>query len=193
MCTADCLCGEITSPENIYRIRYCTIPAQAVSPFPQNVKSIQEIVQELSDVIQYLKQSGEPLKSTKPTQFMESGLQGTVFADMFIFDVFVRFKPLFETIPQHVMQQEQEQKNADNKRNILGIHDLQDPRERNKYVIIDDSAITQGARSIDGSVAQLQRNTERAREEQLRLRDKQATVINQRRELLQQQTLLDTQ
>ena len=60
-----------------------------------------------------------------------------------MFDIFLKFKPVFDTIPEHVTEEKMKTQNSKNQRDILSFGDLSNPYERNKYVMIDDSAVIQ--------------------------------------------------
>lgn len=187
ICTTDCLCGEYASPNNMFRIKYCKIPVQWVSPQPRTVMSVEEIIDELDKLIKKLKEQWMPMKLAKPEEFMDSTNENLNFANLFVFDVFVKLKPMFESKPPHIVEQEKEEELKSNNRNVLGFWDLENKNERNKYVMIDDSSFTEGSKNVKWALSDLKNNVEEAE------KDGEAAVAEQIYIFAQRQAQLELQ
>ena len=132
------------------------------------------------------------MKREKTKEFMETSLKGVKLAQVFFFDIFVKFKPIFEDIPDAVIEEGLLERNKKNMTELLNAGDLNNPYERNKYVMIDDSAVLDGTKEVKGDIADLKANILDSREQQIEYLQEQAHVIEQRQAMLQQQALAES-
>lgn len=150
LCISDCTCFMIAGPngawrekiEDMFRIKFCKVPVQGVTVNPwKKVSSIQAIFQEISDVLNGLKDSGQTTKFTKTKEFLDSNVK-IKFADNFAFKLQVWFKPVFQQKSNISKQKEQEQINKDLNLAVLGINSsAPDADDYNKYIVISDPVV----------------------------------------------------
>ena len=103
LCVSDCTCFMIAGPnglwrekmEDMYRIKFCKVPVvqQPVSR-GKKVFSIAAIFQEISDVLEWLRDSGQMVEFSRTKEFLDGAIK-IKFADNFAFKLQVSFKPLF--------------------------------------------------------------------------------------------------
>jgi len=147
LCISDCVCFLVSGPngqwwegvEDMYRIKFCKVPVQsrAISPW-KTVYSIQAIFQEISDVLAWLRDSGQMVKFSKTKEFLDSNIK-IKFADNFAFKLQVWFKPLFEQRSAIIKKQEQEQANTDMDLAVLGMNAAApEADDYDKYIVIAD-------------------------------------------------------
>jgi len=72
------------------------------------VQSIEEIVTEINNVLNNLKQSGQLIKHTKPKEFLDTSLSKIKLNQIFAFDINVSFKPILDQKPRRQSDAEYE-------------------------------------------------------------------------------------
>ena len=150
LCLSDCTCFLVAWPnglwwekvENMFSIKFCKVPVQTktVSPW-KKVFSIQAIFQEISDVLEWLRDSGQMVKFAKTKEFLDGNVK-IKFADNFAFKLLVWFKPVFTQKTTTLKNQEETQANVDLNTAVLDMNiaspEADDP---NKYIIVSDYVI----------------------------------------------------
>ena len=144
LCVSDCTCFLISWPngvgwkkmEDMYRIKFCKYPVQKVPLRPwKRVYSIQAIFQEISDVLEWLKDSGQTIKFTKTREFLDGNIK-IKFADNFAFKLQVWFKPAFTQISTVTKVKEQLQANTDLNLAVLDMNaSAPEADNYNKYIV----------------------------------------------------------
>ncbi len=147
ICISDCTCFMMAWPigpwrekiENMFRIKFCKIPVQSkVATKKTKVFSIQALFQEISDVLQWLKDSGQMVKFTETKEFLD-GVITTKLADNFDFKLQVSFKPVFEPRKPMVEQKKWEEHNSNLGLGILNMNTANlDADNYNKYIVVAD-------------------------------------------------------
>jgi len=150
VCMVECACDEEESwnlpnddhvflKEWAFRIKYCMIPAESVNfTRGKRVFSIEEIFVTLKEILQWLKDSGELLRTVKTKEFLDSSLKENSFAETFAFNLMVMKKPLFSSITEKTEIITAKKINNWLEDWLLNISEnLQEiPSKRNKYVVI---------------------------------------------------------
>jgi len=99
--------------EDMFRIKFCKVPVQTKTLQAwKKVFSIQAIFQEISDVLQGLRDSGEMVKFSQRKEFLDGSIK-TKFADSFAFQILVWFKPVFQQKSDATEAKEKEQATKD--------------------------------------------------------------------------------
>ena len=147
LCVSDCTCFMIAWPngswwakvEDMYRIKFCKVPVQQKNVVPRTkVYSIQAIFQEISDVLEGLRDSGQMVEFSKKKEFLDGNIKISLF-DNVAFQILVGFKPLFSQKSTTTKIQEENQANVDLNQAVLGMN-VSDPTsdDYNKYIVISD-------------------------------------------------------
>lgn len=154
LCKSDCACGMIAGPngawrenvEDMYRLKFCKIPAQPVSLSPwKTVFSVQSIFQEISDVLESLRDSGQNVKYSKTKEYLDSSIKLN-FADNFIFKIVVGIKPVFTQKSTTTKLQEEKQASTDINIGVLDMNTSAPESDNyNKYIIISDVAANEAS------------------------------------------------
>lgn len=163
-----------------------------MSTIPRTVQSVEEVITELHNTIKKLQQMWEPIKTQKTKEYYDSSLQKVKFGEIFFFDIFIKIKPIFETIPEHVVEKELEEKDTKNQTEILQFGNIIDANERNKYVIIDESAVSEGTKGVRHNINSLKNNIEEAYQQEIEFLKEQDYIIQQRQASLERQALLES-
>lgn len=147
LCVSDCTCFLIAWPngkwwekmEAMFRIKFCKVPVQQKTIRPwKTVFSIQGIFQEISDVLAWLRDSGQMVKFSKTKEFLDSNIK-IKFADNFAFKLQVWLKPVFPQKSTTIKTQEQAQANADLNVAVLDMNaDAPEADNYNKYIVVAD-------------------------------------------------------
>ena len=147
LCVSDCTCILVAWPngkwwekmENMFRLKFCKVPVQAQQLKPgKTVYSIQGIFQEISDVLAWLRDSGQMVKLSKTKEFLDGTIK-IKFADNFAFKLQVWFKPVFAQRSTTVKIQEQSQANADLNVGVLDMNaSAPEADNYNKYIVVSD-------------------------------------------------------
>lgn len=167
LCASDCTCFLIAWPngkwwekmEDMFRIKFCKVPVQTpvVQPW-KKVFSIQGIFQEISDVLQWLRDSGQMVKYSKRKEFLDGNIK-IKLADNFAFKLQVWFKPVFPQISTTVKAQEQSQANVDLNIAVLDMNtSAPEADDYNKYIVIADVASNKATMEPAWSLAELNQN-----------------------------------
>lgn len=135
MCIAKCTCGTTRSRNGMFWLSICTIPTRQtdiVSSKP--VQSIEEIVTEINNVLNNLKQSWQLMKHTKPKEFLDTSLSKIKLSQIFAFDINVSFKPILDKKPRRQSDAEYE----NNTDNLLrwNYWNIDIAEEKNKYIAL---------------------------------------------------------
>ncbi len=149
LCISDCTCFMVAWPngawwqkvEDMFRIKFCKVPVQE-QPLQKRTKvySIQAIFQEIFDVLNGLKNSGQMVKFSKTKEYLDGNIKIN-FADNFAFKLQVDFKPVFPQKSDKIKIAEQTQNNSDLNQNVLGMNTSNSEADNyNKYIIISDPA-----------------------------------------------------
>lgn len=147
LCISDCTCFLIAGPngawwakmEDMFRIKFCKVPVQTqrVAPW-KTVFSIQAIFQEISDVLNWLRDSGKMVKFSKTKEFLDSNIK-IKFADNFAFKLQVGFKPVFLQKSTTIKIKEQSQANTDLNIAVLDMNTSAPKADNyNKYIVVAD-------------------------------------------------------
>ena len=134
MCIAKCMCGTTYTKNGMFWLSICTIPTKQTDIVSsKSVQSIEEIVSEINNVLKNLKQSGEMMKHTKTTEFLDTSLSKIKLNKIFAFDVSVSFKPILDTKPRKKTDAEVENETDSLLKWTYGSIDIW--AEKNKYAI----------------------------------------------------------
>ncbi len=148
VCQAQCLCGTKYSDNGIFGISVCTVPtAQTEVIGWKTVKTVEEIVDEINAVLTALKNSGQLMKHTKSTEFLDTSLSKIKLNQILSFDMNIAFKPIYDSNlykDKENAQKSQQQAIADRARQGRYI-DSPVGQERNKYIILPNPVKQQQA------------------------------------------------
>ena len=127
--------------EDMYRIKFCKVPVQKKLLIPwKTVYSIQSIFQEILDVLEWLRDSGQTTKFTQTKEFLDGNIR-IKFAENFAFKLQVGFKPVFDATSTDTKINEQNQANTDLNIGVLNLNSsAPEADDYNKYIIISDLA-----------------------------------------------------
>ncbi len=167
LCVSDCTCFMIAWPngswwakvEDMYRIKFCKIPVQQKNVVPRTrVYSIQAIFQEISDVLEGLRDSGQMIEFSKKKEFLDGNIKISLF-DNIAFQILVWFKPLFSQKSTITKIQEENQANVDLNQSVLGMN-VSDPTsdDYNKYIVISSPAKNKASLEQYTSLSDIQSN-----------------------------------
>lgn len=167
LCVSDCTCFLIAWPnglgrekmEDMYRIKFCKYPVQKTPVRPwKKVFSIQAIFQEISDVLEWLRDSGQMIKFTKTREFLDGNIK-IKFADNFAFNFQVDFKPVFPKISTTTKIQEQSQANTDLNLGVLDMNaSAPEADNYNKYIIVADPISNNASLEPSTSLSDINKN-----------------------------------
>ncbi len=141
VCISQCLCGEVSTANDMLRIKICRVPAQPARVLAwKKISSIEEAVTEINEIFNKLKQNGLLSKRSKTQEFMDSSFSNIKFHEVFAFDIFVAIKPIYDKI-QVRQQQENIKKDHNNLKNtdIFIWWKLWKWADKNKYLIVWDT------------------------------------------------------
>jgi len=164
ICMSECMCGEISwplpdskldeltqgerSPQISYKIKFCRIPVEVQSIVPKAVRTVEEVLEEINIVLNNLKESWQLMKHIKTKEMLDTSMMNIKLWDIFSFNFFVRFKPIFETIQWTQFENEKNAKNEIWEREIRKTYwDLEIVAERNKYLIKSNPEIYDASNS----------------------------------------------
>lgn len=134
MCIAKCMCWTTYTKNWMFWLSICTIPTKQTDIVSsKSVQSIEEIVSEINNVLKNLKQSGEMMKHTKTTEFLDTSLSKIKLNKIFAFDVSVSFKPILDTKPRKMTDAEAENQTDSLLKWTYGSIDIW--AEKNKYAV----------------------------------------------------------
>lgn len=167
LCVSDCACFLVSWPqgewrekvEDMYRIKFCKIPVQkkTLSPW-KKVFSIQAIFQEISDVLEWLRDSGQMVAFSKTKEFLDGTIK-IKFADNFAFKLQVWFKPLFPQKNLTTKLQEETESNAWIALGVLGMNtSAPEADDYNKYLIISNPIKNKANLEYATSLEEINRN-----------------------------------
>jgi len=167
LCISDCACGMIAGPngagrenvEDMYRLKFCKVPVQPVSLSPwKTVFSVQSIFQEISDVLESLRDSGQNVKYSKTKEYLDSSIKLN-FADNFIFKIVVGIKPVFTQKSTTIKLQEEKQASTDINIGVLDMNvSAPEADNYNKYVVVSDVAANEATLQQASSLADIKDN-----------------------------------
>ncbi len=143
VCISQCLCGEVSTANDMLRIKICRVPAQPARVLAgKKILSIEEAVIEINEIFNKLKQNGLLSKRSKTQEFMDSSFSEIKFHEVFAFDIFVAMKPIYDKL-----QSKQQKDNTIKDNNTIktinpfiwgnkvwGIW-----KDKNKYLLIGDT------------------------------------------------------
>ena len=167
LCVSDCACFMIAWPngkwwekvEDMFRIKFCKVPVQKKTISPgKTVYSIQAIFQEISDVLEWLRDSGQMVKFSKTKEYLDGNVKIN-FADNFAFKLQVWFKPVFPQKSTTTKIQEETQANMDLNQSILGMNTT-DPTsdDYNKYIVVSNPIVNKANLEQATSLADINAN-----------------------------------
>jgi len=169
LCTSDCTCSMVSGPggawregvEDMFRIKFCKVPVQKTSPKNWGKAfSIQAIFQEISDVLQWLRDSGQMVKFTKTKEFLDTNIK-IKLADNLAFKLQIGFKSVFSRKSTTTTVKEQQQANAYLNLGILDINTTAPEADNyNKYIVISDPVKNAASMQPASSLADLNQNIE---------------------------------
>ncbi len=170
LCVAQCTCTLISGPrgawwekvEDMFRIKFCTIPSvmKTVSP-GKKVFTIQAIFQEILDVLEWLRDSGEMVKFSKTKEYLDGTIKISL-ADNFAFRLWVWFKPIFPQRPSVIKQQEAIQSQESLANIVLNTPTRASADDYNKYVIVSDIYTNEAQQQPFVSLEALEKNIQQA-------------------------------
>jgi hypothetical protein len=135
MCIAKCTCWTTYTKNWMFWLSICTVPTtQTDIVSSKSVQSIEEIVAEINNVLKNLKQSGEMMKHTKTTEFLDTSLSKIKLGKIFAFDVSMSFKPILDTKPRKLTDAQAENETDNILRWNYGSIDI--GAEKNKYAVL---------------------------------------------------------
>lgn len=147
ICISDCTCFMVAWPtgpwrekvEDMFRIKFCKVPVQnKKSEKRTKVFSIQAIFQEISDVLQWLRDSGQMVKFSETKEFLDGTIKIN-FAELFDFKLQFGFKPVFEQRKAVIEQKKWEEHNSDLGLGILNMNTANvEADDYNKYIVVAD-------------------------------------------------------
>ncbi len=141
LCMAECMCWiwpeeqpDYAKDLMTFNIRFCMIPAQATTSIVSNksVMSIEEIIDEINNILYTLQASGEMGKHNHTTEFLDSSQQNIKLHELVVFNIAIAFKPIFDSIPDIVIEKERKEKNEIKEKSIIN------NTSKNKYLTIAD-------------------------------------------------------
>lgn len=111
----------------------------------KSVKTVEEIVDEINNVLTSLKNSGQLMKHTPTKEFLDTSLSKIKLNKILSFDMNVAFKPIYDSEfnkEKKEAKKSQEQANADLAR--MGTYQEGNVgQERNKYIVLRNPEIEQ--------------------------------------------------
>ncbi len=167
LCVSDCTCFMVSAPngkgwenvEDMLRIKFCKVPVQTrtVNPW-KKVFSIQAIFQEISDVLQWLRDSGQMVKFSKTKEFLDSNVKINL-ADNFAFKLQIWFKPVFSQKSTLTKTKEEQQANTDLNLGILDLNtSAPEADDYNKYLVISDPVENDASMQSASTLADINSN-----------------------------------
>ncbi|HMS90803.1 MAG TPA: hypothetical protein PKC87_01155 [Candidatus Absconditabacterales bacterium] len=170
LCISDCTCFLIAGPngagwekmEDMFRIKFCKVPVQTKRVVPgKTVFSIQAIFQEISDVLEGLRDSGQMVKFSKRKEFLDGNIK-IKFADNFAFKLQVGFKPVFPQKSTTIKRQEQTQANMDLNIAVLDMNaSAPEADNYNKYIVISDPISDNASLEPANSLSEINENIQK--------------------------------
>lgn len=163
MCIAKCMCGTTYTKNWMFGLSICTIPTKQTDIVSsKSVQSIEEIVSEINNVLKNLKQSGEMMKHTKTTEFLDTSLSKIKLNKIFAFDVSISFKPILDNKPRKMTDAEAENETDTLLKWTYGSIDI--GAEKNKYAafwinnkpIVTDSTLNVSLEEIQNTTTNAQ-------------------------------------
>ncbi len=169
LCVSDCTCFLLAGPngagrekiEDMFRIKFCKVPVQKTTVVKRTKAfSIQAIFQEISDVLEWLKNSGQMVKFSKTKEFLDGNVK-IKLADNFAFSLQVGFKPVFAQKSTTTKLKEQQQDLRDFSLWIMGMN-ISNPTadDYNKYVVISDPVKNKASLESASSLDEINQNIE---------------------------------
>lgn len=153
VCYARCACGTFESPlfdasqfpwlTNSFKIEFCMIPPQE-NAFTRNkkVNTLEEILVNMKNVLQDLRDGWQMRAQTKTKEFLDSSLIKNNFAKQFSFTINYQEKSLFADKSALTQTQEQQEVNKILQTTVLQMwSDITLDSERNKYVVFADPCV----------------------------------------------------
>lgn len=143
ICLSQCLCGEVSTANDMLRIKICRVPAQPARVLAgKKINSIEEAINEINEIFNKLKQDWLLSKRSKKQEFMDSSFSNIKFHEVLSFDIFVAIKPIYDKLQLKQVQD-----------NIIQNHDtiksvnpflwwnktLWKWKDKNKYLIIGEN------------------------------------------------------
>lgn len=142
-CAKQSMCHSIwdASGRGMFSIDFCKVPTRwyAVNA-QQPVESIEEIVDEISNVCVNLKESGQLIEHNKTKDTWDHQLMRVDFSEKVSFGLSIGFVPSTDKPDPAAQKRKQVERNAFLERTLLDIgHPLTSLEERNKYVWLYDA------------------------------------------------------
>lgn len=158
-CAKQVMCREIgdESGRGLFSIEFCKVPAKGYWVNAQQpINSIEEVVDEISNVCTSLKESGQLIEHNKTKDEWDHQLMRVDFGEKVSFGLSVGFKPTTDKTDPAAEKRKQVERNAFMERTLLDIgNPLTSLSERNKYVTLYDALWAQAKQQPDNnSVAQ---------------------------------------
>ncbi|MEI7920091.1 MAG: hypothetical protein WCH65_08310 [bacterium] len=139
----------------MYRIKFCKVPVQSKALSPgKTVFSLQAIFQEIADVLEGLRDSGQMVKFSQTKEFLDGTIK-IKFPDNFAFKLQVGFKPVFPQKATTTKSKEQQQDMRDFNLGVVNMN-IGSPEadDYDKYIVISDpvtnDANMEDATSLEG-------------------------------------------
>lgn len=148
MCIAKCTCGTTYTKNWMFWLSICTIPTKQTDIVSsKSVQSIEEILAEINNVLKNLKQSGELMKHTKTTEFLDTSLSKIKLNKIFAFDINISFKPIIDSKPRKMTDAQAENETDNLLKWNYGNIDIW--AEKNKYTVFGIDSNSSSNISLD--------------------------------------------
>jgi len=170
LCVSDCICFLVSWPtgpgwalvEDMYRIKFCKVPVQNKKVERRTkLYSIQAIFQEIADVLQWLRDSGQMVKFSEKKEFLDGSIKIN-FPDTFAFQLQIGFKPLF---PQRSKVIEERNRVEHNTNLWLGILNMNTADvgadDYEKYIVVADVSRNKAMMEPVNSLVDIDRNIQK--------------------------------
>jgi len=143
----------------MYRIKFCKVPVQSKALSPgKTVFSIQAIFQEIADVLEGLRDSGQMVKFSQTKEYLDGTIK-IKFPDNFAFKLQVGFKPVFPQKATTTKLKEQQQEMRDFSLGVVNMN-IGSPEadDYNKYLVISDPITNDATMEQATSLEDIQAN-----------------------------------
>lgn len=163
----------------MFKIKFCKVPVQKKTVSPgKTVYSIQAIFQEISDVLEGLRDSGQTTKFYKAKEFLDGNIRNNM-ADTFAFKLEIGRKPVFAQKSTTLKIKEESEKNKDLSSSLLGMN-VADPTSDyyNKYLVASSPAKDKASMEEYTSLADISQKIQEFEEDKAPYAEISDTVMN---------------
>ncbi len=112
VCETKCNCTTQYSSNGIFGSKTCKISVkkEQVAKSDKELKTIEEIIDEINKVVIAMRDSGQLMKHIKPKEFLDTGLYKLKMNKLVSYDVNLAFKPMYDSDAQKEVVDENIQK-----------------------------------------------------------------------------------